>query len=354
MVRSSISCVLFSFVLFLLSFEIAYSSEYVVVEFFYWDPSLCPSCPNYENEKFLYINKTMNEIQSEDEGRVLVKWVEYASEDRLKKGSLYTDIPPNSIVVNGEFVISSRDFNEIYVREVIDAYLEKTTPPPFPQSSLIAVLAPAFLFGFFETFTPCLIVLLSFILSYTIAGTTQFREGVLHVMCFGAGFVFAACLLGLTVGLIFLSLAGVYTLLMLIICIFAIFYGLYLIGLNRLGFLNIKFKTNSLVKKLSKRYMSTHRGLFLLGFIFYFLDPCIAPIFFSMLPFLHSEHLPLILMVFCLGVTIPFIGVGIFAGSISKFARSAYIYKSKIRGVSGLILIAYSLYLLFSINFKFF
>jgi cytochrome c biogenesis protein CcdA len=47
-----------------------------------------------------------------------------------------------------------------------------------------------------------------------------------------------------------------------------------------------------------------------------------------------------------LGVIIPFIGIGLLAGSISKLARSTYRHKSKIRAISGLILIAYSIYLI--------
>ncbi len=350
MVTLNMTYVLFGFVLFLLFFGIVYSTEQVIVEFFYFDPSLCSHCSGYDD--FLRMNETMNKIQSDYEDRVLVKWIEYASEDRLKKGGLYTKIPPNSLVVNEEIVISWR--NETYIREVIDSYLEKTPPPSPLQSSLITDLALAFSFGFFETFSPCLIALLSFILSYTIGETTRFREGVLQVMAFGMGFVFAAMLLGLTVGLIFLSLAGFYSVLMLIVCIFAIFFGLDLLGFNVLRFLNIKFETKPLVKKLSRKYVSTYTGLVLLGFLFYFLDPCIAPIFCSMLPWLLPEYLPLILLVFCLGVIIPFIGIGILAGSISKLARSTYRHKSKIRGVSGLILIAYSFYLIVSYSLSLF
>jgi len=48
---------------------------------------------------------------------------------------------------------------------------------------------------------------------------------------------------------------------------------------------------------------------------------------------------------FCLGAVIPFIGIGVFAGSISKLARSAYRHRFEIRAISGLILISYALYL---------
>jgi cytochrome c biogenesis protein CcdA len=58
------------------------------------------------------------------------------------------------------------------------------------------------------------------------------------------------------------------------------------------------------------------------------------------------EYLPLILFVFSLGVMTPFIGFGILAGSISKLARSTYRHKSAIRAASGLMLIAFAIYLI--------
>lgn len=162
----------------------------------------------------------------------------------------------------------------------------------------MAVLALAFSFGFLETFSPCLIALLSFILSYTVGKTTHFRESVLQIMTFGTGFVSAAVFLGLTVGLLLISMPTLHSILVWIVCILALLLGLDLLGFNVLRFLNIKFEMKSLVKRLARKYVFTHAVL-LLGFLFYFLDPYIAPIFISMLPLL-LEYLPLILLVFCL------------------------------------------------------
>ena len=105
-------------------------------------------------------------------------------------------------------------------------------------------------------------------------------------------------------------------------------------------------KDNSLCSSHSIGVISAS-GLFLLRFIFYFLDPCIAPIFVSIMPLLLPETFLFTLFVFCLGAIVPFIGIGVFAGSISKLARSTYRYRSKIRAISGLILIGYPYALLF-------
>jgi cytochrome c biogenesis protein CcdA len=226
-----------------------------------------------------------------------------------------------------------------------------TLPPPPPQVTLMGVVGLAFTFGFFETFSPCLLALLSFVLSYTVGKTTRFREGVLQVMAFGLGFVSAAMLLGLVFGLVFLSMSALSVALTLGVCVVAIFMGLDLIGLHVLSLMGIKFETKPLVKELTRKYALTYAGLLSLGFLFYFLDPCIAPIFIPMASLLVPEYFNLVLLIFSIGVIIPFVIIGILAGSISKLARSTYRHKSAIRAISGIILIAYSIYLIARIVF---
>jgi cytochrome c biogenesis protein CcdA len=320
----------------------ASSTEQVVIEFLYWDPSKDPHwCPDCEPwilayKDFVEKNTSMNRIQGDYAGKVLVNWTE--SIDRS-----------NSVIIKdgkGNFTVIGA-FNETYIREVINAYLGETPPPPPPlPPSLIAVLPLAFSFGFLETFSPCLLALLSFALSFTIGETTRFRKSFFHVMAFGLGFLSAALILGLAFGLMFLSMLTLRIVLMWIVCIFAILFGLDLLGFNVLKLLNGKFDTKPLVRKLTRKYVFTYAGLVLLGFLFYFLDPCIAPIFVSMLPLMLLDYLPLIILIFSLGVILPFIVIGMLAGSVSKLVRLTYRHRSKIRAVSGLILIAYALYLI--------
>jgi len=212
------------------------------------------------------------------------------------------------------------------------------------SSNLVAMVILAFSFGFFETFSPCLIVLLSFVLSYTVAETSRFKESFLRVVLFGTGFLAATLLLAFALGLLLFSIPMAQHFLTWIVCVLAIVLGLNLLGLLRIPS-KMRFQLRPLIKELARKRVVTYTGLFLLGFVFYFLDPCIAPIFVSMMPLLHSETLFFALLVFCLGAAIPFIGIGIFAGSISKLARSAHRHRSKIRATSGLILISYALYL---------
>jgi len=232
--------------------------------------------------------------------------------------------------------------DEIFVEDNSYVYGTVEVSPQASSSSNIAVLALAFSFGFFETFSPCLLALLSFILSYTVGEVTRYKEGLLQVVFFGIGFVVAAVSVGLTLGLMFLFEQTYHRILTWIVCALAIVFGLNLLGLFR----SLPLETKPLVQNLSKRYAFTYGGLLLLGFLFYFLDPCIAPIFVAMLPLLTHEYMPLIILVFSLGVILPFVLVGVFATSISRLVRGTYRHKSKIRAVSGLILIAYALYLI--------
>jgi len=375
MVRLKKAYILFSFVLLLLFVKTAYSSRQVVIEFLYWDPSKepafkeCPSCWAVPYEDFLMKWDFLNEIESNYTGQVLVNRTEYHSPEGQAKKQLYLSmvpiIIPNAIIIKseeGNITIIQEKFNETYTKEVIDAYLTETPPPPPPPPPpLIATLALAFTFGFFETFSPCLIILLSFVLSYTIGEAFSFNKKFSQVMAFGIGFVSATVLVfsALAVGLIMVSSTLDFQFILVwVVCIFAILFGIHLLGFNMFKFLKIKAETKPLIQKLTRKYVFTFFGLVALGFLFYFLDPCIAPVFVAMIatfePSLLLEFLPLLLFMFCLGVIIPFVGIGLLAGSISKLARSTYRHKSKIRAISGLILIAYSCYLIVSLSYAMF
>lgn len=354
--RLSKARILFIFLLLLLFIQKSYSTEQVIIEFLYYDPTkkpgyspTCTSCYKYYME-FLSKEEVVNSIEEYYGSLIFVNRTDILTPEGFNKRRLYGGLDFNSLVIQdskGHLILIEGDFNETYIREVIDAYLAEGSPPPQQSSSsLIVLLSTSFSVGFLESFSPCLVALLSFVLSYTISKTTKFREGLFQVMTFGAGFIFAAALLGLAVGLTFLSVPVLPNVIMWIVVIFAIFFGLDLLGINVLQLLKIEFNTKPLITKLSRKYVFTYAGLILLGFIFYFLDPCIAPIFVPMLNILLPEYFSLTFFVFCLGALVPFVIFGFIAGSMSKLARSTYRHRSKIRAVSGLILIAYAIYLI--------
>ena len=369
--------IVFSFVLFLLFIQVANSAEQVSVKFFYYDPNTDPTycgiCDQWHVlNDFLEKNNTLTEISKNYTGRVSVVWKKFyinytqypypIDPDVYNETVAYNatdrrtgDPEPNSIVIldgKGNFTtFVGYGINETLMKQTIDAYLAGSEPPA-PSSSLplIAVLAGAFSFGFLETFSPCLIILLSFVLSYSIGETTHFKEGFLKVITFGTGFIFATILVFLGfVGLLVASSSAVafQNALIYVVIALAIFFGLDLLGLNILKFLKLEVETKPIVQKLSRKFVFSYTGLIVLGFLFYFLNPCMPLIFGVMLGTFQQMllmFLPLVLLVFCLGVIVPFIVIGVLAGSISKLTRSTYRHRSEIRAISGLILIFYAIY----------
>ena len=332
--------------LFSLLVGVSVASNPVTVKFFYSDPSkdprYCATCPAWQAfyRDFLDKNTTITKI-SKDYENVMFEWVDTTTEAGMAEKQSCNLTSPNSLLVNNRTKIEGA-FSETYIREAIDAAIKEINPPPPPSKPLLPILTSALLFGFFESFSPCLIALLSFILSYTLGETARSKENFIQVMKFGLGFTLAALSLGLLTGLLFVSLQPFRDLLAWTTCILAL-----LLALNLLGLFKTPLETKPYLQKLTKKYVFTLGGLALLGFLFYFLDPCIAPVFFATIPLLSSETFPIILTVFCLGVVLPFFLIGLLAGSISKLTRLTHKHKSRIRAASGLILIAYILYVIF-------
>jgi cytochrome c-type biogenesis protein len=324
-----------------------YSESVVFIEFLYWDPSqsksACPTCPNWKDamKKFIDASNLIDDIQNEYGDQVKIERVDITTTEGSERCRQYNCVEAQTIVINHTIKLEGEQMTRENLKKVIDEYLTEEEPDKNPFQPQPLTIVGAFSLGFFDTFSPCLIAMLSFVLSYTIGKTTHFKEGILRVTTFGIGFVSAAVLLGATVALTLISMPSIQIVLMWIICIFVILFGL-----NLLGLLNVPVQTKPLVEKLAGKYAVTYIGLLLLGFVFYFLDPCIAPFAFTMLIMLQNSEFILPLLVFCLGAFIPFIGIGIVAGYASKLARNTYKHRSKIRAISGLILIIYALYLI--------
>lgn len=121
-------------ILLLLLIETSYSTESVIIEFLFFDPDprdmSCPACKEVR-EDFSSKNEALNRIENEYGNQVLIERIEYFSPEGQEKAKLYNVTLYNSILINGEIVVSlEEDFNEMYMRQVIDVALGKT-----PQSS---------------------------------------------------------------------------------------------------------------------------------------------------------------------------------------------------------------------------
>ena len=331
---------------------LANSTYCVTIEFLYYDITceFCPVIPEYY-KIYLHNSEIINKIQNDYGDKISVNKIFFFDSEGQKKAKLYglgpTDF--NAIVINHEVIIVGYA-NETSVREVVNWYLNSSLPEPYPYPSppqtttynFIALLALAFSLGFFETFSPCLIILLSFIVGYTIKETNKPKESFVQILIFGAGFLLSAALLGITSWLIFAWMVGIQTLFIMIVCVFAIFFGF-----NSIGLIKMQPKQRALIKKLAAKHVVTPIKVFFLGSIFYFLDPCIAPVLVSMIPLITLGGFWTLLLTFCIGAFIPFLIIGFFVHYISKLARITYRHRLIINMLTGMILIGYATYLIF-------
>ncbi|MEM3823830.1 MAG: cytochrome c biogenesis protein CcdA, partial [Candidatus Bathyarchaeia archaeon] len=276
---------IFAVVLLLLA-HLSYSSNFLTVEFIYFDPrrdpNYCGTCPMWAEayEAFLKKNETVIRLSQAYMGKVDFQWIDAASPLGIEKKKLYK-VSSNSLIINGTVKIEG-DFDEVYIKEVIDNMLKNAPLLNKPsKEGFLPTMALAFSFGFLETFSPCLLAMLSFILSYTLGESFTEKRSFSKVMLFGVGFVAAAFITGLSCGLVFISLYSIQKIMMGAVCVLAI-----ILSFNLLGFFSIPLESKATLQKLTRKYVLTFGGLLILGFLFYFLDPCIAPIFFAMLPLL--------------------------------------------------------------------
>lgn len=207
----------------------------------------------------------------------------------------------------------------------------------------------AFVFGFFETFSPCLLVLLSFLISYTLGETIGFKESLTKILIFGTGFLSAALLTSALAFFLFFSLTPFQKVMTLVVSLLAILFGLNAINISLTRFFKKQQETKAkiIIQKMARQYSKKYLGMAMIGFTFYFLDPCIAPVFFTLIPLILNIDFTTIILAFCLGVMSPFLLIGMITGSLSKLVRFSYKHRSKLRLISGLILICYSVYLVF-------
>ncbi len=258
--------------------------DQVVIVFFYWDPqsdpSFCDTCEPwlYALEDFKDKSSIIDDIELVYGDEVRISRIPYSSHEMetIKRQYNLTYVPRNSVLINYKDLL--KDFEEEDLKVVIDGYLAGTSEGSQPSPAqgnvpLAFILAIAFTFGFFETFSPCLIVLLSFILGYALSDTCQFKKGFINVMVFGLGFVFATILVFSIIlfGLITLASFSFFRyVLALSISVFGIFYGFHLLGFNAFNILKFKIETKPLIQKLTGKYVLTYTGLVLLGFLFLF------------------------------------------------------------------------------------
>jgi len=324
----------------------AYSENSVLIEFFYLDPSksdlFCSTCPSWQDEwrKFQEASSLIDDVQRDYGDQVQIERLDLETPEGREGFRRYNLTKWLAVVINCTIKVEGEQITRENLKWYIDICLQGEHLGANPVSPVSALFA--FSLGLFSGFSPCLMAMLAFILSYASGTVSNFKSGMFRVLVFGIGFISAIMILGTLFATTLLLNPSLYRAIMWAVSILMI-----LIGLNLVGFLKVPFSSKPFVQKLAQRYGSTTIGLFSLGFAFYFVNLCAAPLSFAVLPTLTAMKNVFFLALFCLGVLIPFLAVGILAGGSPTLAkRIREQHRRKIRAFSGVILLAYSVWLI--------
>ncbi len=245
-------------------------------------------------------------------------------------------------------------------------------PPPIPKCredtrgkmSEISYLG-AFLGGVLSFLSPCVLPLIPSYVSY-ITGISfeDFKTGdkalirkltMINSSAFIMGFSTVFILLGISSSFIGSILAYYYDVIRITGGIVIIFFGIYIMGIFKVGFLSRDRRIH--LKSKPRGYI----GSFIVGLTFGAgWTPCIGPILGSILLFAGTTGSAMygfkLLLVYSLGLAIPFLGTSLALntflshyGAVQKHMRLIMIFSGLLLIAFGVILLTDSVYLLLGI-----
>lgn len=218
-------------------------------------------------------------------------------------------------------------------------------------------LTVAFTLGFFSSFSPCLMAVLSFILAYT-AGTSNKRsEAMGKSVLFGVGLVIMYSLIAVIMAIVgkqltnlkfYMSLAGGMITLLL--------------GLNLLNYVfqvvEFPVSTKGFSTKLVHQFVEGkgYMGAILLGVIFSAVKlPCAAPALVIILTRIMETgdmlYGLLLIAVFSMGVLLPFVFIGLISGGttdVAKKVRWSGFFRALVWGGGGIVVLVVSVWMVYT------
>lgn len=299
-------------------------------------------------DQFIEASNLINQIEEEYNNAVHVERIDTTTVEGLARFNEYNLTATQTVVLNRKSRLEGEQLTLENLRNYIDAYLRGEDPGTGTFQPINAIFA--FSTGLFSGLSPCLMAMLAFILSYTSGTATSSKSGILRVLVFALGFTSAIMLVGTFVAAILARTPSFY-----ITMIWATSVLMIIVGLNLVGLLSPPSSLKSFFQKLATRarielaqkYRATAVGLFSLGFMFYFVNLCTAPLSLTVLPALTAPGNVYLLPIFAAGVLIPFLAVSVVAGGSPALARKVGArHRLKIRAFSGLVLLAYSVWLI--------
>lgn len=216
----------------------------------------------------------------------------------------------------------------------------------------ISLIIGAFLGGLISFLAPCVLPIIPGFLAYLAGESTREvgptdslqarsrrKEIFINSVFFVLGFSFIFALLGVLLNTLFESVAyDVQLWLSRVGGVMIIFFGLYLVGLIKLSFLEKKY-TLSVKTRFASRYVTS----FLFGLAFAAgWTPCVGPALGVILGLAATQpgSAFFLLLTYALGLGIPFLIVGAFTGQAADFINRHAIGLKYCNVVFGIILLA--------------
>ncbi|AKB72085.1 cytochrome c biogenesis CcdA family protein [Methanosarcina mazei] len=293
------------------------------------------------------------EVQYNDS--IVITRIETNTADGFNQWNKYGFLEVPAIVINNETKIPKEEITEEKLKTLIDEYLveeenitEYTTEEVTRKEQEIEYINTnlnlpfAYSLGLFAGFSPCLMAILGFLLSFTAGTSNSAKSGMVRATVFGLGLVGSYLLLGLCLLSFRKSIPDLES--------FSFVTGIIviLIGLNLLGILKSPVVLDNYFQSSARKYAGTLGGVFFLGILFSFVKvPCTAPMLLVLLNKTITNGTVndlALLLAFSGGVLTPFIGVGMIGGyTLSKQIRS---YKMYLKKISGFVLILLGLWIM--------
>ncbi len=287
---------------------------------------------------------------------IIISKIETSTVDGFNQWNKYGFLEVPAIVMNNETKVPKEEITEEKLKTLIDEHLaedenitEYTTEEATrkeQENEYINTdlnLPFAYSLGLFAGFSPCLMAILGFLLSFTAGTSNSAKSGMIRATVFGLGLVGSYLVLGLCLLSFQKSIPDLES--------FSFVTGIVviLIGLNLLGILKSPVVLDNYFQSSARKYAGTLGGVFFLGILFSFVKvPCTAPMLLVLLNKTITNGTVndlALLLAFSAGVLTPFIGVGMIGGyTLSKQIRSYRIYLKKI---SGFVLILLGLWIMF-------
>ncbi len=276
----------------------------------------------------------VDRIETQYNNSIIITRIETSTADGFNQWNKYGFLEVPAIVINNKTKIPKEEITKEKLKTSINEYLleeEKNT-----KNSTENILEKeqyneyintdlnlpfAYSLGFFAGFSPCLMAILGFLLSFTAGTSSSTKNGMVRAVIFGLGLVSSYIVLGLCLLSFRKSIPSLEG--------FSYITGLIiiLIGLNLMGILKSPVALDNYFQNSARRYAGTLGGIFFLGILFSFVKvPCTAPMLLVLLNKTITSGTAnnlILLLAFSAGVLTPFIGISLIGGyALSKQIRS--------------------------------